>query len=273
MELLERLYYDPEQGFCGELKLYKRAHAIDPNIKHKDVKQFLSKQELSQVFAPKMRLLSYPIYSAVPNSYQADLIFLPKDNGYHIVLTIININTRKAYAYACQTKSATEMHQCLKHFLSKHDVSIITTDNGKEFLNKMVLKLFKDKDVEHYINFAGDHRTMGMIERFNRTIKLMLKKYLSYNKTTSWMSILPRILHNYNTSHHSSIGMAPNDVTPEIEQQLIWQSIQKTCRVKKEEKLEDGCTVRVALDKKQFEKEGKRWSDQLGKIVGVHGNK
>ena len=71
MELLERLYYDPEQGFCGELKLYKRAHALDSTIKHKDVKQFLAKQELSQVFAPKMRLLSYPIYSAVPNSYQA----------------------------------------------------------------------------------------------------------------------------------------------------------------------------------------------------------
>ena len=81
---------------------------------------------------------------------------------------------------------------------------------------------------------------------------MTLKKYLSSNKTISWMSILPRILHNYNTSHHTTIGMAPNDVTPEIEQQLIWQSIQpgiqKTCRVKKEEKLEDGATVRVALD-------------------------
>ena len=30
------------------------------------------------------------------------------------------------------------------------------------------------------------------------------------------------------------------------------------------------CTCRTTNE--QFEKEGKRWSDQLGKIVGVHGN-
>jgi hypothetical protein len=175
---------------------------------------------------------------------------LAQRQRYHIVLTIININTRKAYVYACSTKTAKEMHRCLKHFLEKQRdsdgtlrVHSITTDNGKEFLNKMVLKLFKDKDVEHYINFAGDHRTMGMIERFNRTIKLTLKKYMTHIGTKEWLHIIPSKIHN--TSHHSSIGMAPNDVTPEIEQQLIWNSIQKTCRVKKEEKLEEGTTVRV----------------------------
>jgi hypothetical protein len=68
-ELLTRLYYDPETGFCSMKTPYKRAKAIDDTIKQSDVKSFLQKQENYQVFAPK-KLLSYPVYSSVANAYR-----------------------------------------------------------------------------------------------------------------------------------------------------------------------------------------------------------
>ena len=39
---------------------------------------------------------------------------------------------------------------------------------------------------------------MGMIERFNRTIKLLIAKYSTAYKTNKWIDELPELLQNYN---------------------------------------------------------------------------
>jgi len=44
MELLNKLYYDPETGFQSKQKLYKKAKAIDNSITLKIVDDFLKRQ-------------------------------------------------------------------------------------------------------------------------------------------------------------------------------------------------------------------------------------
>lgn len=87
------------------------------------------------------------------------------------MLNAININSRIGYAQLIADKKATTVLKALKDFIKSHKVEIITSDNGKEFLNGSVQTFLKEKEIEHFNNEAGDHNTMGKIERFNRTLK------------------------------------------------------------------------------------------------------
>ena len=64
-------------------------------------------------------------------------------------------------------------------------MNVLTTDNGSEFTNTAIKKLLKDNDIEHYLNEPEDHSTMGMIERFNRTLKQKLEKIFASKDTVN----------------------------------------------------------------------------------------
>src|ERR1700733_4351929 len=75
-EIIREAFYDPSVGFTGAEKLYKYLQKKGHNITRKEVKNFLSKQEITQVsqknygkagsFVPP-----YPLYE-----FQIDLIYL-----------------------------------------------------------------------------------------------------------------------------------------------------------------------------------------------------
>ena len=50
-----------------------------------------------------------------------------------------------------------------------------------------------------------------MIERFNRTIKEKMFKYLSANNTRKYVDVLDLLLDQYNITIHSSIRMNPKE--------------------------------------------------------------
>lgn len=109
-EYLKSVYYDPAQGLQSATKIYERVKRKGYSLK--DVKDFIRKQELAQVsFQPKK-----PVYIGIigkPNCYQQDLTFYPDygghNKGYTIIYTIININSRKAYAYPLKNKTRIRM--------------------------------------------------------------------------------------------------------------------------------------------------------------------
>ena len=86
---------------------------------------------------------------------------------------------------------------------------MIYCDEGSEFDNKSFKELMKKHDIE--LLFTITHAPI--VERFNRTIKQMIHKYLQSTNTKTITNVLPRMLKNYNNSYHSTIEMAPNEVT------------------------------------------------------------
>lgn len=208
--LLNQLYYDPKTGFISANKLYHKAQAIDNSITLKQVKEWYSKQIDIQRFQDKKQSLPhFKIASYNPNSWQMDLAFY-KQQPY---LTIININSRIGYAKLLSDKKATTVFNALQQFIKTHKVEIITSDNGKEFLNKTVQDYFKSKNIEHFNNEPGDHSTMGKIERFNRTLKQRLIK-IDPPKLTQ--KLLMDIISNYNSTEHSAINATPNEMKGEV---------------------------------------------------------
>ena len=69
------------------------------------------------------------------------------------------------------------------------------------------------KHAIHHFSTFGDTKA-SVIERFNRTLKERLYRYLTAANTLKFVDVLPQVVQGYNTSWHRSIGRAPQDVTP-----------------------------------------------------------
>jgi len=276
-DLLKSIYYNPKTGFKSENRLYKDAHKIDERIRTIDVKNFLKKQEEYQINTIDNRNLLFKI-NAPLGYYQMDLTFYPQiakaNNGYTGMLCLIEIPTRKAFVVPIKTKTETEISDAIKKFIDRiKPIKAITSDNGSEFVNKKVEKLFKDNNITHFLGQAEDKRTLSIVERFNRTIKNYLRKYFTAYNTYKWIDVIDDIVSNYNNSYHSSIKTSPNDITLKQVDRNYTDNIIHNAEVRSKMKIKIGDYVRTLNSKTIFDKEGERYSKIVYVVVGIVGNK
>jgi hypothetical protein len=265
-ELIDKLYNDPLYGFIGQQKLYEKAKAFNNKITLKDIKEyFQSRVDIQRFQHQKPSFEEFKIASANPDSWQIDLAFWFKQT----ILTCININSRLGYSTLLPNKQAKTVLEALRSFVKANKPSIITSDNGKKFMNKAVQRFFKDSSIEHYNNEAGDHTTMVKIERFNRTIKQRLMKLPNRENLTP--QLMKAIIFNYNNTVHRSIGMTPKEAKGYVAQDDLNhnEDVMKTI----DNTLNIGSSVLYRLKKGTFDKEDVRWSKAVYEIVEMDGYK
>ncbi|XP_025155132.1 uncharacterized protein LOC112588676 [Harpegnathos saltator] len=95
----------------------------------------------------------------------------------------------------------------------------LQTDQGKEFYNTELQRLVKKHGVNHYSIYSV--MKASVVERFNRMLKNNMWKMFTFNGTYKWIDLLPRLIAEYNTRKHRTIGMRPIDVTPTIANKLL----------------------------------------------------
>ena len=88
--------------------------------------------------------------------------------------------------------------------------------NSCDFIAKGFKEVINEKGIKQL--FTVGHA--AFIEVFNRTIKELLHRYLISTDTKTLTKVLPKILNNYNNSYHSTIKMAPNEVTQDNYKQV-----------------------------------------------------
>jgi hypothetical protein len=263
---IDKLYNDPSYGFIGQQKLYEKAKSFNRKITLKYIKEyFQSRVDIQRFQHQKPSFEEFKIASANPDSWQIDLAFWFKQT----ILTAININSRLGYATLLPNKQAKTVLEALRSFVKANKPSIITSDNGKEFMNKAVQRFFKDSSIEHYNNEAGDHTTMGKSERFNRTIKQRLMKLPNRENLTP--QLMKAIIFNYNNTVHRSIGMTPKEAKGYVAQDELNhnEDVMKTI----DNTLNIGSSVLYRLKRGTFDKEDVRWSKAVYEIVEMDGYK
>ena len=86
--------------------------------------------------------------------------------------------------------------------------SVIYSDQGREFENKVMYELCL---------LGGSHKTKttpchpesdGLVERFNRTLLMMLAMFAGENRD-DWDDLLPPVMMAYCSSVHESMGFSP----------------------------------------------------------------
>ena len=77
-------------------------------------------------------------------------------------------------------------------------LKVLQTDNGKEFQNKRITTWMDQHKITWQYCEKDDKKCLVMAERFNRTIKLMIEKFLTCNNTNRWIDNLTDFVQNYN---------------------------------------------------------------------------
>jgi transposase InsO family protein len=208
------------------------------DIKKVDIENYLNKKEEVQIFKEnkKVKLQQGHITALKPNEkWQLDIFYLIKyhrqNKEYKYILCAIDVFTRKAYCVGMKLKDDVNVYKALNQLFDQAETYplIITSDNDTTFLGKEIQLLFNKHNIIHDVVPKNDHNSLGIIDRFARTLKTVLhKRFVKYN-TTTWINELPSIIKNYNNTPHSAIDdIKPSQAdTPENIYDIIDINIQK----------------------------------------------
>jgi transposase InsO family protein len=279
----------PENRESAVIEEFKRvpmgAKAIIERMKgsgltHQQIRETLHKlvpEQLHRQLPPK-RIIKHITASEYGEKFQADLVDMTKyawhNQGYGWILTVIDIYSRKAWAFKLKNKSTQEVLQTIRPLLISEKVKILHTDNGAEFTSNEFRAMCNQLSVKQIFGPPYSPHSQGHIERFNRTLKSMLFKYFTWNQTKIWIDILEKFIHQYNQTTHSSTLMKP--ITQEARR--AFRPI-KQLPIPSTRKYEIGATVRIALRqnpqyrKQIFEKKYTvQWTKDTYQIVGNKGD-
>ena len=286
-EILNQLYYI-EHNYDGIQKLTKKAKQVVkgsagklPAITQKEVADWLKKQNTYQLnyVKPTKKSDFLPIYSESFSAWQIDLTFIPQykvqNNGNYVLFTAIHINSRFAYASFATNKKASTILRLMKVFVKKFNPTQIDGDKGSEFINKFFISYLQEEEIGYQFFISNSHK-LGIINRFHRTLKDKIQKYITASGKTKWTSVIDDIINSYNTTYHRGIEATPTEVfNSELLQSLIIDDKKAaTHRLKNKEKpFEVGDFIRIELDLKQFEnKMTAKNSTEIYQIVKIKTN-
>ena len=216
--MLRALYYNPRTGLSSLGAFYVRAKK--EGFTRRQVAEFLAKQEVFQQNKQQPKKMFFPIIGA-PHSYQADLMFMDAHRGYKYILSIIDVNTRKAWVVPLKLKSDTPA--ALVDWLGANKVKVLQVDAGSEFNNKTVKNYMSEHNMQLRTVATGLSTDQGKVERFNGTLRRLITLYLDAYKTLDWVTPLQALVENYNSRFHSALGTSPNEAKANAVRKKDWQ--------------------------------------------------
>lgn len=271
--VLNNIYHNPKHpySFSSPYLLYKAAKKVNKNITLEAVEDWLSGEKSYTLHRtvvthfPRRKVL----VPGVQHQYQADLVDyapLKKENdNIRYLLTIMDCFSRFALALPLKTKTGIEVAPTLeKAFTVMGTPHKLQTDNGGEFYNKHVKEFLKNSNVEH---FSTDQELKAqLVERFNRTLREKIQKFMVSQNTLRYIDVLPDLLLSYNSKIHGSLKeFAPNEVNKSNEKKVHdLQYGDYLAEKRRNHKFEINDAVRIASYRKLFMKSyHKTFTDEI----------
>ena len=196
--------------------------------------------------------------------------YSPENNrGYRYVLVIIDNFSKFGWTIPLKNKNAQTIKDSFENILinSKRKPNLIESDRGKEFYNN----LFQDFLNKNNIKLYSRNTSLGAVfaERFNRTIRDLLKKIVFEHGDAKWIDILPTITKQYNNKVHSSTKLSPIQASLKKNEGYVYKKLlDKRKKITPKFQLND--LVRTADLKKTFSKsDTTNWSHKLYKITEI----
>ena len=194
----------------------------------------------------------------------------PENNrGYRYVLVVIDNFSKYGWTIPLKNKNAQTIKDSFENILisSKRKPNLIETDRGKEFYNN----IFQDFLNKNNIKLYSRNSSYGAVfaERFNRTIRDLLKKIVFEQGDANWIDVLPTITKQYNNRIHSSTKLTPIQASLKKNEGYVYKNLlDKRKKVKPKFQIND--LVRTADLKKTFSKgDTTSWSYKLYKITEI----
>ena len=221
-----------------------------------EAERWLLKQPLYQVYLPVPKYIPRPNASmslfAKPNDiHQSNLLSLPhhkfKKKTYKYALNTVDVASRYKGSYQLTINNAQEVAQAFLWIYENTPLNYPKTlivDDGKEFYGDTT-KLMEKHDVMTQRGDPSQHRSQGIVERFNRTLLFTYqyhKKLEDLSKSNrEWVFRLQNVVSSLNNEKTRLIRMKPVDA---IKQTLVEQGFSQPTKEYEEKPLDIGSKVR-----------------------------
>ena len=191
------------------------------------------------------------------------------NRGYRYVLVIIDNFSKYGWTIPLKNKNAQTIKDSFENILikSKRKPHLIETDRGKEFYNN----IFQDFLNKNNIKLYSRNSSYGAVfaERFNRTIRDLLKRPVFEKGDGNWIDVLQTITKQYNNKVHSSTKLTPIQASLKKNEGYVYKKLlDKRKRITPKFQLND--LVRTADLRKTFSKgDTTNWSYKLYEITEI----
>lgn len=281
MDKLKDMYYDPKKGLLSEEKLYKKARKEGIDVKLKDVHSFLKDQEVSQVFNQRRVKTFFPLKADAPfQRVQIDLMDMSnmKIRNFKWIFCLVDVYSRYAFCIPLKSKSQSEcvraFTEIIEYIINEFSYSPSRVDSDKEsaFISKEFKKVCSDYGTTQFISEINDTRAKAIVERFNRTLRSLIGKYLTAYRTTDWVELLNDITFNYNNTYHRTLQTTPSlaiSNNSKYDKSAAKQDSKARKNTYYQDNVKIGDTVRIKIKKGVFDKEGHQWSKTTHKVSQI----
>jgi hypothetical protein len=143
--------------------------------------------------------------------------------------------------------------KALNYIFNQLTLKSLESDEEKSFKSSEVLKYLSKHKVDYYVITKQQHQSLGIIDRFIRTMRDYLKKNepADNNKVKGFVN-------NYNNTNHKETGVLPNENqnNKELEVDYIIDKLKEQANVENQSgyKLEIGDKVRLIESKHTMKK-------------------
>ena len=315
--LLENLYFTPRQaGSLSSAAALRRALLKRERRRRRgrrgiaikvpsesQIKEWLLEKRAFTVHRParKKYKMKSVIVGGVNIQLQADLVdmqpWASENDGFRYILLAIDCFSRFAYSRPLKKKDGESTADALRDILNEAEKRIerkierIQADQGKEFYNKAVERMLRERNVTLFSTKSPVKAQM--VERLIRTLRTRQERFNTHKGRRRWLESFPDIVKSYNKMGHSALpkGASPGDVGLENERK-VWKhlyeetllttpkSLQKRLTALREGKglklssakneLTMGDPVRLSKRKRTFEKAYfQNWTDEIFYVAHV----
>lgn len=210
--MMKRTYQDPAYpgSYGGVDSVYR---ALEGKVSRRKIKKWLSTQNAYTLHKPARKNFTRGrvMVSGIDAQWQADLIDMStlksENDQYRFILSCIDIFSKYAWVVALKKKDGLSIVNAFADIFKERKPKKLQTDQGTEFINKRFQEFLKAEEV--YFFTTHSETKACVIERFNRTLKTKMWKYLTSKNTYRYIDVLDKLVYSYNHSYHRSIKMEP----------------------------------------------------------------
>ena len=262
----KQIYYSDGGYWRGKIAIQRLAKAS--GSMKEEAEKWLLKQSLYQIYLPAPKYIPRPnasmsLFTKPNDIHQSDLLSLLhgkfKKKTYKYALNIVDVASRYKGSYQLTTKNAREVAQAFQWIYKNTPLNYPKTlivDDGKEFYGGTT-KLMEKHDVIIQHGDPSQHRSQGIVERFNRARVDRLFTY-QYHKeledpsksNREWASRLQNVVSSSYNEKTRLIGMKPVDA---IKQTFVEQGFSQPAKEYEEKLLDVGTKVRYLYEPGELE--------------------
>ncbi len=214
--LFQAAHYNPMAGHLGQTATLNRlmTRFFWPGI-HENVRRWCAAcrecQLVNPPASPKAPLRPLPLVQVPFDRIGMDLIgpLERSARGHRFALVLVDYATRYPEAVALRSISAKSVAEALFRIISRVGIpKEILTDQGTAFMSRTIRELYELLGIKSVRTSVFHPQTDGLVERFNRTLKTMIREFV-HEDAKNWDKWLEPLLFAVREVPQASTGFSP----------------------------------------------------------------